>query len=110
MTQRSSSSSSIRRPADCRDMSEVRVEIDRLDNLLVPLIAERTGYVARAAELKPNRAAIVDEARIQQIVDKVRAQTQTAGGDPDLIEAIYRAMIDAFIAFEEKSFDRAGRK
>ena len=41
-----------RAPRDCRDMTEVRAEIDRVDNALVDLIAERFGYVERAWQIK----------------------------------------------------------
>ena len=95
-----------RPPETCADMTELRSEIDRLDRQLVELLAVRSGYVARAAELKQARSAIVDEARIEQIIGKVRGYATNHGADPDLIEAIYRAMIAAFIAFEEKAFDR----
>ena len=101
-----SSSPSVKPPAACRTMSELRAEIDRLDRQLVALLADRAGYVARAAEVKQERAAIVDEARIEQVIVKVRARAISEGADPDLIEAIYRAMIAAFIAFEERAFER----
>ena len=41
-----------RQPAECRDMTEVRAEIDRIDRALVDGIAERFGYVERAWQLK----------------------------------------------------------
>jgi isochorismate pyruvate lyase len=96
----------VRPPESCADMTELRDEIDRLDRHLVALLAERSGYVARAAELKKARSAIVDEARIEQIIGKVRGYAASHDADPDLIEAIYRAMIAAFIAFEERAFDK----
>ena len=101
--------STIRSPADCADMAALRVEIDRLDGQIVALLAARSGYVARAAELKKTRAAIVDEARIQQVIARARAAATIHGADADVIEAIYRAMIEAFIAFEKRLFDRDKR-
>ena len=93
-------------PQACADLTELRGEIDRLDHDLVALLASRTGYVARAAQLKKNRAAIVDQARIEQIIAKVRFQATGLGVEPQVIEAIYRAMIDAYIAYEQRMFDR----
>lgn len=101
--------SAVRSPADCADMAELRVEIDRLDGQIVALLAARSGYVARAAELKKTRAAIVDEARILQVIARARAAATIHGADADVIEAIYRAMIEAFIAFEKRLFDRDKR-
>jgi isochorismate pyruvate lyase len=106
MADRSSDVLKRKMPAACADMNDLRVEIDRLDREIVALLAERSGYVARAAQIKKDRAAIVDEARIKQVISGARSQAAELGADPDLIEAIYRAMIAAFIAFEERNFDK----
>jgi len=90
----------------CQSLAEVRAHIDRLDRAIVPLLAERAGYVAQAAGFKTERALVVDVPRIEQIVAKVRALAEQEGTDPALIEAIYRAMIDAFIAFENTVWDK----
>ena len=87
-------------------MADLRTEIDRLDRQIVALLAERSGYVARAAELKQSRTAIVDDARIEQVIENARSEAMARRVDPDLMEAIYRAMIAAFIAFEERAFER----
>ena len=41
-----------RPPQQCRDLSEVRTEIDRIDQGLIDLITERFGYVERAWQIK----------------------------------------------------------
>ncbi|CAA7621604.1 chorismate mutase [Magnetospirillum sp. UT-4] len=90
----------------CSSLAEVREHIDRLDRRIVPLLAERAGYVAQAAGFKPDKAAVVDTDRIEQIVLKVRHLANEEGMDPDLIEHIYRAMIEAYIVFEAKEYTR----
>jgi isochorismate pyruvate lyase len=92
-------------PKDCANLKELRKEIDQLDREIVALLAARAGYVARAAEIKESRAAIVDDARIEQVIAHVRSAAAARRVDPDLMEAIYRAMIAAFIAFEERAFE-----
>jgi isochorismate pyruvate lyase len=90
-------------PAECRDMTAVRTEIDRIDRALVDLIAERFGYVERAWQLK---LASKEEASVpwrnQQVIDKVRARAATKGLPPDLCEALWRQMIGWFIQYEEE--------
>ena len=92
-----------RPPAACRDMSEVRAEIDRLDTALVDLIAERLTYVERAWQLK---LTAKQEANVpwrnQQVIDKVRARAQALGVPADLCEALWRQMIGWFIQYEEE--------
>jgi isochorismate pyruvate lyase len=96
-------------PDDCVSMMELRDEIDRLDRQIVARLAERAGYVARAAEIKRARSEVVDKPRIEDVIAKVRSQAASFNVDPELIEAIYRSMIAAYIAFEERTFDGKGR-
>jgi len=94
---------SVRGPAACKDLSEVRVEIDRIDNALVDRIAERLGYVERAWQLK---LQLGQEANVpwrnQQVIDKIRARASEKGVPPDLCEALWRQMIGWFIQYEEE--------
>jgi isochorismate pyruvate lyase len=92
-----------RTPADCRDMSEVRAEIDRVDSALVELIAERFGYVERAWQIKLGEKAAANVPwRNQQVIDRVRAKALEKGVPPDLCEALWRQMIGWFIQYEEE--------
>ena len=93
----------------CRSMEEVRAEIDRLDRALVRLLAERAGYVTQAGRIKEHAEQIRDDARIEDVVAKVRGHAEVEGLDPDVAEATWRAMIEAFIRFEAAIFDRRGQ-
>jgi len=92
-----------RSPAQCRDMTQVRAEIDRIDAALVDAVAERFGYVERAWQLKLEAG---EEANVpwrnQQVFDKVRARAAEKGLPPDLIEALWRQMVGWFIQHEEE--------
>jgi len=78
----------VRKAQDCADLSQVRIEIDRIDNDLVDRIAERFGYVERAWQIK---LGLKQEASVpwrnQQVIDKVRARAVEKGVPPDLCEA-----------------------
>jgi isochorismate pyruvate lyase len=93
----------VRPPQDCRDLAQVRVEIDRIDKALIDSIAERLGYVERAWQLK---LELGQEANVpwrnQQVIDKVRARAAEKGVPPDLCEALWRQMIGWFIQYEEE--------
>jgi len=90
----------------CETMAEVRAHIDALDARIVPLLAERGGYVAQAARIKQHIDQVYDQARIDFIVDRVKAMARAEGAPEAVIEATYRAMIDAFIAFERAHFQQ----
>lgn len=92
----------MRRPEDCSDMRELRAEIDRLDGDLVRLLAERAAYIDRAAEIKVEvdlPARIVP--RVEEVVANVRRHAMTHGLPPDLVEKLWRRLIDWSIAREE---------
>lgn len=87
-------------------MSQVRSEIDRIDNALVDLISERYGYVDRAWQLKmTTREGAVVQWRIQQVIDRVKARAAEKGMPPEMIEMVgaqWRNMIGWFVQYEEE--------
>jgi isochorismate pyruvate lyase len=89
----------------CADMAEVRAEIDALDRRIVALIAERLHYIDEAARIKPARALVRDEARVADVLAKTRAEAERLGCDPAVVEAAYRALVEASIAHEFTAFD-----
>jgi isochorismate pyruvate lyase len=90
----------------CTTMAEVRERIDALDDTLVPLLVQRTGYMTQAARIKGSDSQVRDEARIQAIVDRVRERALAQGGQADVMEAIYRGVMEASIAYEHREFAR----
>jgi isochorismate pyruvate lyase len=81
-------------------LSDVRARIDELDTQLVDLIARRQALVEAAAAFKKDEQAVRAPDRVQQVVDRVRAKAGAAGLDPGVAEAVWRAMITAFIDHE----------
>ena len=101
-----------RTAADCATMAELRAEIDRVDAALVALLAERAGYIDRAAELKaalgwPARI----EARVEEVVANVRARAEARGlppvGMPDIEDVVddHENHLDQTNAFIRKTID-----
>jgi isochorismate pyruvate lyase len=85
-------------------MSEIRKEIDRIDESLVKLLAERQRWVEKAVIVKKRDGLPArDEARIRQVIDHVRVLARGHNVDPALIEAMWTEMVEWFIAYEERS-------
>lgn len=84
----------------CESLDEVRLNIDRLDRLIVPLLAEREHYVRQAARFKKSAEAVVVPARVEQVIGFVTAQARDAGASPAAMEKIYRTIIDAMTELE----------
>ena len=92
----------MQQPGECKTMAEIRAGIDRLDEALVRLFAERAAFIDRAAEIK----AEVDlpariEGRVEEVVGNVRRHAAIYGLPPDLVEKLWRRLIDWSIAREE---------
>jgi isochorismate pyruvate lyase len=92
-------------PEDCADLAELRAAIDLLDAQLVALLARRQTYIERAAVLKQDRAAVRDEARIEDVIIKVVATAKAAGLSPEIAEPVWRLLIERSIAHELEAFD-----
>lgn len=90
----------------CRDMTQVRDAIDAIDREIVALLAERLHFIDEAGRLKVSRHAVRDEARVEDVIAKVRAAAMAAGMDPDFIEPLYRSLIERSIEHEFGVFDR----
>ena len=71
-----------------------------------PLLVTRIGYMQQAARIKGDVGQVRDEARIEGIVSRVRERTATEGGQPDVMEAVYRQLMEECIAYEHREFAR----
>jgi isochorismate pyruvate lyase len=87
-------------------MADVRHEIDRLDQVLVALIAERQTFMDAAARIKGHRGMVRDEARIEDVMGKVAARCVDEGLSLAIAEPVWRTMMDRCIAYEMAAFDR----
>lgn len=90
-------------------MAELREGIDHLDRSLVDLLSIRQSYMAQAARIKQDRNLIRDEGRIEDVVSKVVIHAKKVGADPQLVEALYRQMIEWCICYEMDVFEQRGQ-
>ena len=93
-------------PADCETMLDVRKGVDALDRALVLLLAERQRYMDAAARIKDERHTVLDTARIEDVVDKVKAAAREAGLSEEIAEPVWRTLIDRCIAYEFGVWDQ----
>ena len=93
-------------PEACQSMAEVRQGVDALDRALVKLLAERQRYMDAAARIKPSRSVVHDDARIEDVVAKVKAAADREGLSHAIAEPVWRLLISRCIAHEFEVFDR----
>jgi len=83
------------KPIDCNNMDELRHQIDKLDVKIIELLANRSKFIDRATELKKSNGmpARIPE-RIESVVSNVRNAAEELDLDADLVEKIWRILID----------------
>jgi isochorismate pyruvate lyase len=98
----------MKEPKECETMADLRAEIDALDRDLVALFARRVAFIDRAAQIKkavglPARIS----GRVDEVIDNAKSHARAHGLPEDLIERLWRKMIDWSIEREAK---RLGEK
>ena len=88
----------------CSSIEEVRGNIDRIDDSIIRLIAERTEYVKQAALFKKSEDGVRAADRVEAVINKVREKALEYGASPDIAETVYRNMISGFIDIELKEY------
>jgi isochorismate pyruvate lyase len=85
---------------------DLRRQIDALDSELVALLAKRQRCVERVIEIKraEKLPARIPE-RIEEVLARVRGLAEAKKLEPDLAVALWREMIEQFIAYEERALD-----
>jgi isochorismate pyruvate lyase len=94
------------------NLAGLRREIDRIDEQVVKLLAERAMYVKDAARFKRDAFQVSAPARQAEVFARVRAQAERLmpefnggfEGLPDVVEAAYRALVAGYIACEQNYF------
>jgi isochorismate pyruvate lyase len=89
----------------CSNMDDLRIEIDQLDRVIVDLLSTRQGFMEQAARIKQDRSLVRDEMRIEDVVAKVADHAEKVGAHPELVEKLYRQMIEWCINYEMDVFD-----
>lgn len=90
-----------------RELSELRVEIDRIDRQIVELLGQRMRVANEVAEYKRERdLPVLDSGREQALLGKVTAQAgeEFAGA----VRAIYHTILSASRSYQNVKLDREG--
>lgn len=90
----------------CTSMDDVRRGIDALDRRIVALLGDRFRYIEAAARIKPNPEDVRDEARIAEVVDNVGRAAAEEGVPVDLVEDLYRMLVEYSVRYETEEFAR----
>ena len=93
-------------PLKKEKLSKIRIELDKLDNLLIKIIKKRTNLVKKVLALKERKNQIVDQNRINMILKNIKKKSIKNKIDPKITNKIWKSMISAYIDFEKRNFDK----
>lgn len=95
-------------PAECTSIEDVRAAIDAIDQDIVRALGLRFEYVKAITRFKKTETDVRAPNRYHAVLQARRAWAQEAGLDPDVVEQMYRLLIEHFIAEEMKDLGLAG--
>ena len=85
---------------ETQSIAETRQMIDLIDTEIIRLLGNRAGYVRQIMKFKKNAAEVRAPARYAEVMARRREMAEAAGLDPDVIEAMYKLLVDYFIEEE----------
>lgn len=94
----------MKNPDECANIHEVRDEIDIIDREVIEALSKRFQYVIAAARFKTSEASVRSPDRFQAMLQQRREWARESGLNPDVVENIYRDLVNYYIEEELKHY------
>ena len=91
-------------PDECANLHEVREEIDIIDREVIDALSKRFQYVIAAARFKTNESSVRAPDRFYAMLQQRREWAKESGLNPDVVENLYRDLVNHFIDEELKHY------
>jgi len=91
-------------PDECANIHEVREEIDIIDREVIDALSKRFQYVIAAARFKTSEASVRAPDRFYAMLQQRREWAKESGLNPDVVENLYRDLVNHFIDEELKHY------
>ena len=93
-------------PNNKKKLNLIRIKLDKLDNKLLSLIKYRTNLVKEVLKLKEFKKEIVDQKRINFILNKIKGKSKKLKIDHKITNRIWKNMIWSYIDYERRNFKK----
>ena len=93
-------------PKNKKKLNGIRIKLDKLDNKLLALIKYRTSLVKEVLKLKEFKKEIVDQKRINFILNKIKGKSIKLNIDTKITNRIWKNMIWSYIDYERRNFKK----
>jgi len=94
----------MKNPDECANIHEVRDEIDIIDREVIDALSKRFQYVIAAARFKTSEASVRSPDRFEAMLQQRREWAQESGLNPDVVENVYRDLVNYYIEEELKHY------
>jgi len=89
---------------ECNRLEEARNEIDKVDEVIVEMIALRNDYIKQIAKFKTTVEEIKSDERIADVVARARTKAIELDLSPNLINDLFVRLIDEMVETEVSEF------
>jgi|TARA_B110000971_G_scaffold130736_1_gene133830 chorismate mutase len=93
-------------PINKKKLNLLRVKLDKLDSELLGLIKKRSNLVNEVLKVKIHKKEIIDQKRINFILNKIKTKSKQLKIDPKITNRIWKNMIWSFIDYEKRNFKK----
>ena len=93
-------------PKNKKKLNLIRTKLDKLDTSLLYLIKSRSKLGNEVLKLKEFKNEIVDNKRINFILNKINKKSKKLKIDPKITNRIWKNMIWSFIDYERRNFKK----
>ena len=89
-------------PTNKKKLNQLRIKLDKLDNELLKIIKKRSLLVNEVLKVKVHKKEIIDQQRINFILNKIKKKSIQSKIDPKITNRIWKNMIWSFIDYEKR--------
>tara|TARA_B100001093_G_C26601946_1_gene916292 strand:- start:202 stop:483 length:282 start_codon:yes stop_codon:yes gene_type:complete len=89
-----------------KNILKIRKDLDKLDDSFLKLIKKRTILVNKVLINKKYKKDIIDKNRIKIIIRNITRKSKLRKIDPLVTQKIWRSMINAYIDYEFRNFNK----
>ena len=89
-----------------KNLSKIRIKLDKLDEALLKLFKKRTNLVNQVLKQKKYKKEIVDKKRIDIILKRIKKKSIQNGIDPKITVNIWNTIIRSYIQYEYRNFKK----
>jgi chorismate mutase len=93
-------------PTNKKKLYQLRIKLDKLDNELLKIIKKRSLLVNEVLKVKVHKKEIIDQQRINFILNKIKKKSIQSKIDPKITNRIWKNMIWSFIDYEKRNFKK----